>query len=59
MKELLILYVFFTGCVYTSWIWELKDNIWLKVLTISFGFTLGWLMTPVLIGGAIKKIYKS
>jgi len=58
MEHIIFLYVFFTGCVYTSWMWDLKDNIWLKVLTISFGFTMGWLVTPVLIGRAIKQVYK-
>ena len=58
MEHVIFLYVFFTGCVYTSWLWDLKDCIWLKVLNIIFGFTLGWFVTPILIGRAIKQIYK-
>ena len=59
MEHIIFLYVFFTGCVYTSWMWDLKDDVWLKVLTIIFGFFLGWFATPILIGRAIKQIYKN
>ena len=58
MEKFIFMYVFFTGCIYTSWMWDLKDNIYLKVFNIIFGFTLGWFVTPILIGRAIKQIYK-
>ena len=57
-ENIIFLYVFFTGCIYTSWMLNLKENIWLKVLTIIFGFIFGWFATPILIGRAIKQIYK-
>lgn len=60
MEHIIFLYAFFTGCVYTSWMWELdlKTDIWIKVFNVIYGFVLGWLVTPVLIGRAIKQIYK-
>lgn len=58
MEHIIFLYVFFTGCVYTSWIWDLKDPFWLKLMNIYFGFVVGWFLTPILIGRAIKQIYK-
>ena len=58
MEYIIFLYVFFTGCVYTSWLWDLKDSFWLKLLNILFGFINGWYITPILIGRAIKQIYK-
>jgi hypothetical protein len=39
--------------------WDLKEDVWFKVLTIIFGFFLGWFATPILIGRAIKQIYKN
>ena len=32
--EIIFLYLFFTGCVYTAWLWDLKDPFWLKFLNI-------------------------
>lgn len=59
MAEIIIfLYVFFTGCVYTSWMLDTTDPFWLKFMNICFGFTTGWFATPILIGRAIKQIYK-
>jgi len=58
MEHIIFLYMFFTGCVYTSWVWDSEDFIWLKVLNIIFGFSLGWFVTPILIGRAIKQFYK-
>jgi hypothetical protein len=55
-ENIIFLYVFFTGCVFTSWMWDSIDNIWFKVLNIVFGFLCGWLATPILIGRAIKQI---
>lgn len=54
MENIVFLYVFFTGCIYTSYMWDSKGDILLKVLTITFGFFWGWFMTPILIGRALK-----
>lgn len=59
MEHITFWYVFFTGCVYTSFMYDFKENIWLKVLTIIIGFLLGWFATPILIGRAIKRFYKN
>ena len=58
MENIVFLYVFFTGCIYTSFMWDSKEGILLKVLTTILGFSLGWFATPILIGRAINKIYK-
>lgn len=58
MEHIILLYFFFTGCVYTSYMWDLKENIWLKAITIILGFFFGWFATPLLIGRAIKRIRK-
>lgn len=58
MEYIILLYVFFTGCVYTSWAWNLKDSIWIKFFVLFIGFTLGWFITPILIGRVLKQIYK-
>lgn len=57
MELIIFLYVFFTGCVYTSWLWDTTDHFSLKFLNICFGFLYGWFVTPILIGRAISKIY--
>ena len=58
MESIIFLYVFFTGCIYASWLWETTDIFFDKILNILFGFFAGWLITPILIGRALKKIYK-
>ena len=58
MEYIILLYIFFTECVYTSWLWDLKDPFWIKFLNILFGFINGWYLAPILIGRAIKQIYK-
>ena len=58
MEHIIFLYVFFTGCVYTSWMWDTKDAFWLKFMNIFFCFIYGWFVTPILIGRTIKQIYK-
>ncbi len=57
MEHIIFLYVFFTGCIYTSWMWDTKEWFIVKVMNVVFGFVLGWLITPLLIGRAIKQIY--
>lgn len=59
MEHIIFLYVFFTGCVYISWMWDTKDTFWLKFMNICFGFISGWYVTPILIGRAIGQIYKN
>ena len=56
--ELIVLYIFFTGLIYVSWRLNSEDPIWRTVLYTFFGFILGWIVTPILIGRAIRKIYK-
>lgn len=58
MEHIIFLYVFFTGCVYTSWMWDTTDHFWMKFMSICFGFITGWCVTPILIGRAIRQIYK-
>ena len=58
MEHIIFLYVFFTGCVYTSWLWDTTDKFFDGILNILFGFINGWYVTPILIGRAIKQIYK-
>ena len=53
MEHIIFLYVFFTGCVYTSWTWDTKDTFGIKIFIIIFGFISGWYATPILIGRAI------
>lgn len=58
MENIVFLYVFFTGCILTSWLRETTDTFFDTVFNILCGFITGWLITPILIGRAIKKIYK-
>lgn len=58
MEYIIVLYVFFTGCVFASWMWDAKDHFWINFLNILFGLVTGWYATPILIGRAIKQIYK-
>ena len=58
MEYIIFLYVFFTGCVYTSWMWDKTNHYVWKFMNIWIGFTTGWFVTPILIGRAIKQIYK-
>ena len=57
MWLIIFLYVFFTGGIYTAWIWDTTDPFWLMFMNICFGFINGWYVTPIIIGMAIKKIY--
>ena len=56
MENIVFLYVFFTGCICTSWLCETTDTFFDTVFKILCGFLAGWLITPILIGRAIKKI---
>ena len=56
--EVFILYFFISGLIYASYLLDLKDPLWVEVLTILFGFIEGWLITPILIGRMIAQIYK-
>lgn len=58
METIIFLYMFFTGLVFASWSYDAKDVFLLKFLTICCAFANGWYMTPILIGRAIKQIYK-
>jgi hypothetical protein len=58
MEYIIFLYIFFTGCIYTSWLWDLKEPFWFNFLNIFIGFVNGWYITPILIGRVIKQIYK-
>lgn len=58
MENIVFLYVFFTGCICTSWLYEKTNTFFDTVLNILCGFMAGWLATPILIGRAINKIYK-
>lgn len=56
MENIVFLYVFFTGCIFTSWLSDKTDTFFDRVFNILGGFIVGWLITPILIGRAIKKI---
>lgn len=58
MENIVFLYVFFTGCILTSWLCETTDTFFDRVFNILGGFIAGWLITPILVGRAIKQIYK-
>lgn len=85
MEAIIFLYVFFTGLIYASWLYDTKDAVMaktairihflqknqknsnssdvkndflLKFLTICCALANGWYMAPILIGRAIKQIYK-
>lgn len=55
MENIVFLYVFFTGCIFTSFMWDSKEDILLKVITVVLGFLFGWFATPILIGRVINK----
>ena len=54
---IIFLYAFFTGCIYTSWLWDADDRLGIRLMNILFGFINGWYITPILIGRALTKIY--
>lgn len=56
--EIIVLYIFFTGCVYAPFLWDEKAPLGFNVTRIIFGFLYGWLVTPILIGMVIKQVYK-
>jgi hypothetical protein len=58
MEHIIFLYVFFTGCVYASWLFDTKDHFIVKFMCVCCGFVNGWIVTPILIGRVIKQIYK-
>ena len=58
MEHIIFLYVFFTGCVFTSLLWDTTEHFVFKLAKICLGFLTGWYMTPILIGRAIKQVYK-
>ena len=56
--EIVLLYIFFSGLVYISWMYDSKDSIAIYIINVAFGFICGWFITPILIGRAIAQIYK-
>lgn len=58
MECIIFLYIFFTGCVHTSCMWDTTDPFGVKFMNICFGFVTGWFITPILIGRVIRQIYK-
>lgn len=56
--EIVLLYVFFSGLVYISWMYDSKDSLAIKIINVFFGFTCGWFVTPILIGRTIAQICK-
>ena len=56
MEYIIFLYIFFTGCVSTAYVWETTDIFCFKLMNILFGFITGWFVAPILIGRAIKQI---
>lgn len=58
MEHIIFLYIFFTGCISASWLYDAKDPFVVKFSCILCGLINGWLMTPVIIGRVIKQIYK-
>ncbi len=58
MEYLIFLYVFFAGCVYASWLWDPEDHFIVQFMWVCYGLVNGWIATPILIGRAIKQIYK-
>jgi hypothetical protein len=58
MELIILLYMFFTGCIYASWLWDAEYPIGDKLLSILFGLIHGWIVTPILIGRVLRKFYK-
>lgn len=56
--ENICLYIFVTGLIYASWLYDSKDHFWIKFLNAIFGFVNGWYVTPIIIGRMIAQIYK-
>lgn len=56
MEHIVFLYIFFNGCVFTSWLWDTKVHFVEKFITAIFGFVMGWFITPILIGRVLKRI---
>lgn len=54
---IILLYMFVSGIIYISWLWNTEYSLMDKLMTIMFGFMGGWLITPILIGQALAKIY--
>ncbi len=55
--EVFILYFIISGVIYTSWLWD-KKNSWFNLFIILAGFSSGCIFMPILIGRALKQIYK-
>ena len=58
MNELIILYCFVSGLIYASWLYDSKEDMLSILLCTIFAMFSGWFVTPILIGRALKKIYK-
>ena len=56
--EIILLYVFFSGLIFISWMYDSKDSIAIIVINVFFGFICGWFIAPIIIGRAIAQIYK-
>lgn len=56
--EIILLYVFFSGLIYISWMYDSKDSIAIIFFNVIFGFICGWFVTPIIIGRAFAQIYK-
>ncbi len=55
--ETFILYFIVAGVIYASWLWE-EENPCYNLVNILFGLIYGWIITPILIGRALKQVYK-
>ena len=55
--EIFILYFIVAGVIYASWLWDEKES-WFNWINVPFGLIYGWIITPILIGRALKQIYK-
>ena len=57
MELIIFLYVFFTGCIYASWLWDAENSFGIRLMSVLFGLIVGWWATPILIGRAIREFY--
>ena len=55
--EIFVLYFIVAGVIYASWLWD-EEESWCNWINVPFGLIHGWIITPILIGRALTKIYK-
>ena len=58
IEVIFVLYAFIAGEIYASWLFDNEESIGINALNLVYGFFLGWLITPILIGRAFNQIYK-